>query len=374
MSPPAAGDAASGGSETPGSAASDGGNHAIRLRLLEHYDRHRRDLPWRKDKDPYGIWVSEVMLQQTRVQTVIPYYIRWMERFPDVRALALADEDDVLKLWEGLGYYSRARNLQEAARVVRERHGGSLPAGLEQLRDLPGFGTYTAGAVASIAFGVPAPAVDGNVRRVLSRLFDWSEPSKRELEGKAAQLVDPHRPGDFNQALMELGATVCAPRTPRCGECPLSGVCLARAHDTVAARPAARSKRAVPKRSFAVAVVMDPDGERVLLTRRPQGGLLGGLWAFPEAWLDEAQPAMDAALARAAELGLGCRPVGLLRPVRHTFTHLRATYLPCVLRARTAGAESSDQRWVRPTEPVVALPTAQKRILAALVDSLEIDG
>jgi A/G-specific adenine glycosylase len=351
--------------------SSAGGRHGpvreIRRRLLEHYDLNRRDLPWRGESDPYRIWVSEVMLQQTRVQTVIPYYRRWLERFPDLGALALADEDEVLRLWEGLGYYSRARNLHQAARVVRDRHGSALPSDLDTLRELPGFGTYTAGAVASIAFGAVTPAVDGNVRRVLSRLFDAADPSARELGESAERLVDPTRPGDFNQALMELGATVCTPRAPRCGECPLVTLCRAHAHGTVDRRPRPRTRKEVPHRTFSVAVIGDEAG-RVLLTRRPRAGLLGGLWAFPEAEVGEAHAAMDAALARAQELGLRCRAEAPLPAVRHAFTHLHATYIPWLLRPEKGVANGGDGHWVLPDAPDVALPTAQKKILSSLND------
>ena len=205
----------------------------IRRRLLSAYDVGKRDLPWRGEEDPYRIWVSEVMLQQTRVETVVPYYRAWMDRFPTVEALAEADEDEVLRAWQGFGYYSRARRLREGARVVRERFGGCLPRSSLELRDLPGVGEYTAGAVASIAFGEVVPAVDGNVKRVLARLFDVPTPSPAELRALAADLVDPKRPGDFNQALMELGATVCTPRAPLCGECPLDSICLALERGTV---------------------------------------------------------------------------------------------------------------------------------------------
>jgi A/G-specific adenine glycosylase len=392
------------------SATSERSIQEIRRRLLDHYDVHRRDLPWRGESDPYRVWVSEVMLQQTRVQTVIPYYRRWMERFPDVEALAAADEDDVLSLWEGLGYYSRARNLQKAARVVRERHGGSLPDSADALRGLPGFGAYTAGAVASIAFNAPAPAVDGNVRRVLSRLFDLAAPTGAELQARAAELVDPTRPGDFNQALMDLGATVCMPIEPRCSACPLETLCQARVRGTVHLRPGARPRKVIPQRSFAVAVILDRE-DRVLLVRRPRVGLLGGMWAFPEVEAESAtdggsapegtaasngsiatdgsaapggfsvgdasvdrRPGVDRAtymgraLERGRELALACRPLTQLPAVPHTFTHLRALYQPCVVRTDGRSPnDGADRRWVDPTTPGVALPTAQKRILAALV-------
>ena len=189
----------------------------IRRALLEHYDSTARDLPWRRDSDPYRVLVSEVMLQQTRVETVKGYYVRWLERFPSVETLASAEEDEVLKAWEGLGYYRRARNLRRAALQLREVHGGVVPETYAALRELPGVGEYTAGAVASIAFGVVVPAVDGNVRRVLARLFDVETPRAPWLRSMATSLVDNERPGDWNQALMELGATQCTSRAPRCG-------------------------------------------------------------------------------------------------------------------------------------------------------------
>ncbi len=198
---------------------------ALRRALLAFYDARRRDLPWRRDPDPYRVWVSEVMLQQTRVDAVVPYYERWLRRFPTLHALATAEPDEVLRAWEGLGYYARARNLHRAARVVRERHAGDVPSEPAALRELPGVGDYTAGAIASIAFGRREPAVDGNVRRVLARLLDVADPPPARLRAVAAALVPAERPGDFNQALMELGALVCTARVPRCADCPVRGVC-----------------------------------------------------------------------------------------------------------------------------------------------------
>jgi len=194
----------------------------FRRALLDHFDRTRRALPWRSERTPYRVMVSEFMLQQTRVETVIPYYERWVRRFPGWDALAGAEEEEVLGEWTGLGYYRRARNLHRTARVVRERFGGALPEDSEALKRLPGVGEYTAGAVSSIAFGRVVPAVDGNVRRVLCRLFDLEAPTASRLREAAAGLVDPERPGDFNEAMMELGATVCTPRSPGCAGCPTS--------------------------------------------------------------------------------------------------------------------------------------------------------
>ena len=209
---------------------------ALRRALLDHYDRTARDLPWRRETDPYRIWVSEVMLQQTRVETVVGYYGAWMERFPDLDTLAGADADDVMKAWEGLGYYRRARNLHRGAAVVRDSLGGAVPGSYAALRDLPGVGDYTAGAVASIAFGEVVPAVDGNVRRVLARLYDVAEPKPAWLRRTAAEWVDADRPGDWNQALMELGAVVCTPAKPNCDVCPVSSGCAALAAGTILPR------------------------------------------------------------------------------------------------------------------------------------------
>ena len=355
----------------------------VRHRLLSHYDLLRRDLPWRNETDPYRIWVSEVMLQQTRVETVIPYYRRWLERFPDLEALASSDEDDVLALWEGLGYYARARNLLRAARVIRERHAGTLPRELADLRALPGFGSYTTGAVASIAFGVPAAAVDGNVRRVLCRLFDLPAPSAAELGARADLLVDPQRPGDFNQALMELGATLCTPRAPRCSACPLERGCLAAARGTVQDRPVQRLRGPVPERTIVVFALVDSGG-RTLLVRRPRSGLLGGLWTFPEHELVEGLPSEDAleatlrALTGPGGSGRGAyAQVEPLAEVRHAFTHFRARYLPRIVHLEEApgleappGAAQADLRWVEVAAPGLALPAAQKRIMASLNDWL----
>ena len=236
---------------------------AFRRALLDHFDGTRRALPWRSERTPYRVMVSEFMLQQTRVEAVIPYYERWLRRFPGWEALADAGEDEVLRAWTGLGYYRRARNLHRAARIVRERYGGELPEDSEALKRLPGVGEYTAGAVASIAFGRAVPAVDGNVKRVLCRLFDLEAPTAARLREKAAALVDPGRPGDFNEALMELGATVCTPRSPGCGGCPVRGWCRARAAGTVAERPARRPRGKVPRVEHVAVVVVGGVGRGV---------------------------------------------------------------------------------------------------------------
>jgi A/G-specific adenine glycosylase len=380
---------------------------ALRRELLAFFDRERRDLPWRETDDPYAIWVSEIMAQQTRVETVVPYYRAWLEAFPTVGALARADEAQVLKRWEGLGYYSRARNLHRAARLVHERFDGEVPATVQGLRELPGVGPYTAGAVASIAFGVPVPAIDGNVKRVFARLFDDPAPTPARLRRWGDAVVDPERPGDFNQALMELGATVCTPRSPTCMLCPVAAHCRALAAGTVAERPAPTSRRPVPHHDHAVLVAVrreaqgsGPDGGpggggapgvwRVRLEQRPDGGLLAGMWAFPAA--EGEAPGGDGSealrrdvMALVRERGMVPRdglPVRALAPVRHVFSHLRVTYHPHVVHVAEGGAGGTSVEaagraapapvaWIPPREPAaLALPVAQQKILAQVARAL----
>lgn len=341
---------------------------SFRRRLLAFFDERARPLPWRDTRDPYAIWVSEVMAQQTRVETVVPYYLRWIERYPTVEALAEAPLDDVLKSWEGLGYYSRARNLHRAAGVVTEGHDGAVPDSFEGLRSLPGVGDYTAGAIASIAFERPVPAVDGNVRRVYARLADEATPGAAEVRAWAAEVVDPERPGDFNQALMELGATVCTPRNPRCDECPVAAHCDALAAGTVDERPAPRKRARVKKEARAVGVFVR-DG-RALLRRRPAEGLLAGMWEFPSkiVGLRAGDRAVgDAVRALAGELGLtGVGGSGeALDPVPHPFSHLHVTYRPWVMTVEGEIADAQTMRWTPLDDPGdLALPVAQQRIAA----------
>jgi A/G-specific adenine glycosylase len=303
---------------------------ALRRLLLAWYDDGHRRLPWRSPQrgaDPYRVWLAEVMLQQTQVATVVPYFERFVARLPTLAALAEADEDEVLALWSGLGYYARGRNLLRAAREARARHGG-LPASLEALRALPGFGPYTAGAVASIAFAIPAAAVDGNVARVLARLFavegaPASPAFRRRVEALAADLVHPRRPGDLNQALMELGATVCG-RRPACGRCPVASPCAARAQGRAGELPAPRRRPARRPLVLACAIVRE-DG-RILLARRPAEGLFGGLWAPPAAEVGEgedAPAAIGGALRR--DHGLRCAVGSELGACERTLTHRTLT-------------------------------------------------
>lgn len=338
--------------------------------MLAFYDERRRDLPWRRDPDPYRVWVSEVMLQQTRADTVIPYYERWLRRFPTLDALAAAEPDDVLKQWEGLGYYSRARNLQRAARFVRERHHGDVPTEPSALRELPGVGDYTAGAIASIAFGHAEPAVDGNARRVLSRLLDVADARPAALRKAAAALVPDDRPGDFNQAVMELGATICTPRNPRCDECPIGELCRSRAHGTQHIRPRIRRRAAVPTHELAVAVVVAP-GDELLLVRRPDRGLLAGLWCFPAAELHRNDDAEASALALARRIvGDALRePACPLGTLTHTFTHRREVYR--VFRVGTHERRRvPNGKWLTQAElNEHAIPAAQRKIARLYSDT-----
>ena len=308
-------------------------------RLLPWYREHRRDLAFRRTRDPYAILVAEVLLQRTRVVSGLPYFERFIARFPTVVDLASAPEEEVLRAWEGLGFYGRARNLHRAAKAVVAGHGGSIPASFSELRELPGIGDYTAGAVASIAFGERVPAVDGNAIRVLARVFrlagDLSrgEP-RRRLIGIAADLVPAAEPGTYNQAVMELGATVCRPKAPRCPVCPLQRLCGAYLDGTVEQFPQARVHRRPPMVRVAFALV--ERGGTVLLVRRPPGGLLAGLWALPGGELTGRQPAAAALRKVLSDLGVTARIRGVAGRVDHTFSHRRWT--GAVYRAVVSGS------------------------------------
>jgi A/G-specific adenine glycosylase len=331
--------------------------------LLEWYAVHQRRLPWRGARDPYRIWVSEVMLQQTQVETVIPYYRRWLKRFPSVRALAAAPLQTVLALWEGLGYYARVRHLHRAAQKIVAEHGGRLPRTLDGLRALPGVGPYTAAAIAAIAFGVDAAVLDGNVKRVLARVFDFREDvssprGEKKLWEIADGLVPPGRAGDYNQALMDLGATVCTPRAPACDRCPLRSLCAARKLGVQLERPVARARAALPRRALSVGVIRKR--ERVLIVQRPAHKLLGGLWGFPAG--EGADPASLRRSAR-AQFGIEIAVGPPTQTLTHTFTHFRLTQrvFECRWRKGRArlvapadgeaeSARAAAIRWVRVSE------------------------
>lgn len=289
--------------------------------IVSWYRLHARDLPWRRkphSENPYAIWVSEMMLQQTQVKTVIPYWERWMALFPGVRELAAAPEDRVLKAWEGLGYYRRARFLHRAAKILVEQKGGRFPSSFDEVLALPGVGRYTAGAVCSIAFGLPAPILDGNVERVLSRLYLLS--SEKDLWTRARELVETSRDcSAFNQGLMELGATICTPRDPACPQCPLHRDCTAHLAGRVHEFPPATVQRPPRQRKFVALVLRD--GERVLVRQRPRDLVNGGLWEFPNF-----EAARRPALGVQIENFLGSAlPLEEFATIRHTITNNRIT-------------------------------------------------
>ena len=252
--------------------------------FLTWYHKEKRNLPWRATNDPYAIWISEIMLQQTRVETVIGYFYRFMEQFPTIQDLAAAEEQKLLKVWEGLGYYSRARNLKAAAQQIVAEFDGEMPQSIEEIRSLKGIGPYTAGAIGSIAFGLPEPAIDGNVMRVVSRLFcieaDIAKASSRRPFDEAMRtIISPDEPGEFNQALMDLGSRICTPTTPKCEECPISQYCLAYAESRQTDFPV-KSKKAKPKDVYYIAGAIEDQGS-FLLVQRPETGLLASMWHFP---------------------------------------------------------------------------------------------
>ncbi len=311
-----------------------------RAALLRWYGEHKRDLPWRRTRDPYAIWVSEVMLQQTRVQAVLEHYARWMERFPTVEALARAEEPEVLALWSGLGYYRRARMLHRAARAVVEEHGGELPRTSETLRTLPGVGAYTAAAVASIAFGEPIAVVDGNVERVMARVLGLRTPVPAKVQKGAARLLAPDRPADSNQAVMELGATVCLPRAPLCLHCPIQPWCKTRGeHPTAARKP-------LVAREIAYALVVRGDGCVLLQQRAADLSLMAGMWELPE--LAAVPPDMEPALR-----------------LRHSITV--TNYSVSVVRVEEGMRFPGPLRWCAPNElPELALTGLARKVLRRL--------
>ncbi len=324
--------------------------------LLAWYDEHRRDLPWRRDTDPYRVWVSEIMLQQTRVETVLDYYRRWMQTFPDVQTLAAAPEADVMAAWAGLGYYGRARRLHAAARLVAE-HG--VPSGAAAWRGLPGIGAYTAGAIASIAQGEPVTAVDGNAIRVLARWLGLRDPAdagpgRRAIDAAAERHLDHGRPGDWNQALMDLGSRICTPVAPRCAECPLAAGCVAKRDGVQADIPSLKAKKRPVDVPVHFARIVHRG--RLLVVPRPAEGLLAGTWMLPGGPADEALE--DLVLA---QTGLHIR-LGDVHDEKHVFTHR-------VWRMRVHDAQIIDGtatgHWVDMDAPDVALSTAARKAASA---------
>ena len=319
-------------------------NH-IRRKLLRWFDRNHRDLPWRRTKDPYAIWIAETMLQQTQVKTVLPYYRRFMKTVPSIRSLDRTPVEKILALWSGLGYYKRARQLKRAARAITQHHGGQIPPDFAGLRALPGIGPYTAGAIMSIAFNQRYPALDGNARRVLSRLFGLAD--ERKLHEIAARLVSPSSPGRFNQALMEIGATLCLPQRPCCPRCPVAGSCDALRFRRFQPRRS-RTKRKIQKIEWPLVVLARE--KKILLRRRSHGALLGGLWELPGGERRKGET-LKAALRRYLN-GLGDCAGHLSRigEIRHTITYrdIRAPlfFLACSKKQERIAAPHGEWRWV----------------------------
>ncbi len=345
-------------------------------RALQWYGEHGRQLPWRQTRDPYAIWVSEIMLQQTRVEVVIPYFERWMQTFPTTSSLAVASTDEVLAVWEGLGYYRRALNLHEAARRLSDDSGGQIPQDRNELLQLPGIGRYTAAAIAAFAFGADEIALDGNLRRVLARLCDLTvDPSTPEGEARLMEFAFHKMPrgraADFNQALMDLGAMVCVPRRPRCDLCPLDKECLARRRGVECERPIRSAKRRIPLRVVAAAVVRRHG--RVLIGRRPKGKLLGGLWEFPGGKV-EGDESLNACIRREMreEVGVSVAAGSEIGVFHHAYTHFRVTVhaLECrLVRGEPKALEHTDLRWV-PVRELGKFPMGKvdRAIAAAVAD------
>ncbi len=346
----------------------------IRGHLLRWYRQHQRDLPWRGESRPYQVWISEVMLQQTQVVTVIAYYQNFLKQFPTLADLAAAPLADVLKAWEGLGYYARARNLHRAAGEILTRHEGRFPTTYAELRALPGFGEYTAGAVASIAFGEAVPAVDGNVRRVLARLFAIEGDVRqgaaaRQLKQIAETLVDPTQPGEWTQTLMELGALVCLPRAPKCLLCPVNTLCRGRLLGLERELPHRPSKRPRPHFNVTAAVIRRDD--YLLIAQRPVEGMLGGLWEFPGGKQEDGETLADCLRREIKEeLDLEIAVGQLITKVKHGYTHFKFTLhaFACQLlggQPRALGA--ADWRWVTLEEiETFPFPRTDLKIIEAL--------
>ena len=317
--------------------------------LLSWFDGNRREFPWREGlpRNPYHVWIAEIMLQQTRTEAVRPYFMSWLSRFPTIASLAAADEADVLHAWQGLGYYSRARNIRRAAEILVSEYGGEMPRDIEKIRALPGIGDYTAGAIASIAFGVPAPAVDGNVLRAFSRLYALEEDvtsgaAKRRVTALVSEVIPPVRPGDFHEALMDLGAEICIPKTPRCRDCPLVDFCAARKEGRETELP--HRKKKAPQKEFFAACALVEKGGAFLLHKREEG-MLAQMWEFPMA-LAETERESRKALAAL----LGAKPGEKVWEYTHVFTHRIWHMRAFRMDGEVTVPPEGEWKWVRPEE------------------------
>jgi A/G-specific adenine glycosylase len=360
----------------PGEIFSDPVLMQLRRSLLGWYGSRGRDLPWRHTRDPYKIWVSEIALQQTQVKTAIPYYHRFLDRFPTIADLAAADLQDVLKAWQGLGYYARARNLHRAAQALVCDFGGVFPREFDCAIRLPGIGRTTAGGILSAAFNAPVPILDGNVKRILARLTALEVPVKqaeKSLWALSDRLLDRRNPRDFNQALMDLGATVCTPKNPTCLLCPWSDRCQARQYNLQSELPMRETSAPIPHKTIGVAVIWNDRGE-LLIDRRPPEGLLGGLWEFPGGKIEPGE-SMEECIAREIreELGIEIAVGDRLIEIEHAYTHFRVTLTVHHCRhlsGEPQAIECDEIRWVDVDElDNFPFPKANVKIIEALRDS-----
>jgi A/G-specific adenine glycosylase len=348
----------------------------LRRSLLLWYAHQGRDLPWRNTSDPYAIWVSEIMLQQTQVKTVLPYYKRWLERFPTIASLAETEQEAVLMLWQGLGYYARARNLHKAAQTVVSDYGGAFPDQMEAALKLPGIGRTTAGGIFSLAFGQAWPILDGNVKRVLTRLAGLCVPPKNALSflWKGSEfLLDPENPKAFNQALMDLGATICTPKQPVCLLCPWSKFCQAHRLNLQLVIPMSASRDPIPHKLIGVAVIWNEQGQ-ILIDKRPQSGLLGGLWEFPGGKLEHNETLAECVVREIQEeLGIEVAVLEHFMTLEHAYTHFKVTLSVHHCRhvsGEPQPIECDEVKWVTLEElDQYPFPTANQKIIAALRQS-----
>ncbi len=349
---------------------------SLQNKLLKWFDAQKREMPWRNTKDPYKIWISEIMLQQTQVKTVIPYFRRWMIAFPTIEKLAHAREDRVLKFWEGLGYYSRARNLHKAAKVILIEHNGKVPNTMDDIIKLPGIGRYTSGAILSIAFDMPYPVLDGNVKRVISRLFTLKEngangASENKLWNYAEKLVPKKRPGDFNQSLMELGATICIPKNPLCLLCPVATLCQAKTQNIESEYPPKKTKQQSKKIEVSAAVIFR--NGKVFIQQRPHKGLMGGLWEFPGGKRKNRESEEDCLKREIQEeLDVQVNIQKKIMTIKHSYTQFRVTLnvFLCKLKPGRIKASQCDQwKWVSPEQlKQFTFPAANVKIVEYLTN------
>jgi len=348
----------------------------IQDRVLSWFRRNGRDLPWRKPYSPYRVWISEIMLQQTQVKTVIPYFLRWMERFPDPAAVAAAGERDIMLAWEGLGYYTRAKNIHRTAQVLVSNFGGRIPADFNLLLALPGIGSYTAGAILSIAFNLDFPAVDANAARILRRL-SGNGPVKSEavLRKSAAEILPKGKARQFNQALMDLGATICLPESPRCDGCPLAEFCEGKKRGLSELEAGSNGRKAATPIEVSIGVIVR-DG-RIFIQKRPDGGLMPNLWEFPGGKVDEGESPEKAVVREIGEeLGIGVRPLEKMALIRHSYTRFRVALhaylceISCLAERREPVLRTAVEcRWVLPSELArYPFPAANRKLIGMLLD------